>query len=64
MRIRDPGWKKFGSGIWDGKTSGPGIRDGKTSDPGFEIYIPDPQHWYPDQNQWKKFHYKIFLLKT
>jgi hypothetical protein len=32
MRIRDPGWKKFGSGI----------RDGKNSD---RINIPDPQHW-------------------
>ncbi len=34
MRIREPGWKKFGSGI----------RDGKKSDPGSRIYIPDPQH--------------------
>jgi hypothetical protein len=34
MRIRDPGWKQFGSGI----------RDGKKSDPGSEINIPDPQH--------------------
>jgi hypothetical protein len=31
MRIRDPGWRQFGSGI----------RDGKKSDPG---YIPDPPH--------------------
>jgi hypothetical protein len=39
MRIRDPGWRKFGSGI----------RDGKKSDPGFGINIPDPQHWkYPE----------------
>ncbi len=33
MRIRDPGWKRFGSGI----------RDGKRSDPG-SGNIPDPQH--------------------
>jgi hypothetical protein len=35
MRIRDPGWRQFGSGI----------RDGKKSDPGSGINIPDPQHW-------------------
>jgi hypothetical protein len=23
----DPGWKKFGSGMWDGKKLGSGIRD-------------------------------------
>jgi hypothetical protein len=34
MRIRDPGWKKVGSGI----------RDDKKSDPGSGINIPDPQH--------------------
>ncbi len=34
MRIRDPGWKKFGAGI----------RDGKNSDPGPGINIQDPQH--------------------
>jgi hypothetical protein len=27
MRIRDPGWRQFGSGIRDGKKVGPGIRD-------------------------------------
>jgi hypothetical protein len=32
--LRDPGRKKFGSGI----------RDGKHSDPGSMINIPDPQH--------------------
>jgi hypothetical protein len=38
MRIRDPGWRQFGSGI----------RDEKKSDPGSGINIPDPQHWiYP-----------------
>jgi hypothetical protein len=31
----DPGWKKFVSGI----------RDGKNSEPGSGINIPDPQHW-------------------
>ncbi len=36
MRIRDPGWRQFGSGI----------RDGKKSDPGSGINIPDPPHWY------------------
>jgi hypothetical protein len=36
MRIRDPGWRQFGSGI----------RDGKKSDPGSRINIPDPQHWF------------------
>jgi hypothetical protein len=35
IRIRDLGWKKFGSGI----------RDGKNSDPGSGINISDPQHW-------------------
>jgi hypothetical protein len=30
----DPGWRQFGSGIWDGKKS----------DPGPGINIPDPQH--------------------
>ncbi len=34
MRIRDPGWRQFGSGI----------RDGKMSDPGSGINIPDTQH--------------------
>jgi hypothetical protein len=34
MRIRDPGWEKFGSGI----------RDEKNSVPGSAINIPDPQH--------------------
>jgi hypothetical protein len=33
MRIRDPGWRQFGSGI----------RDGKKSDPGSGINIPDLQ---------------------
>jgi hypothetical protein len=42
MRVWDPGWKKFGSGIRDGKNSDPGwekIGSGieKNSD-------PDPQH--------------------
>jgi hypothetical protein len=32
MRIRDPGWRQFGSGI------------GKKSDLGSGINIPDPQH--------------------
>jgi hypothetical protein len=38
MRIRDPGWRQFGSGIRD--------PDGKKSDPGsgINIPIPDPQH--------------------
>jgi hypothetical protein len=34
MRIRDPGWRQFASGIRD--------RDGKKSDPGSGIDIPDP----------------------
>jgi hypothetical protein len=25
MQIRDPGWKTFGSGIWDGKNSDLGV---------------------------------------
>ncbi len=37
MRIRDPGWGKFGSVIRDGKKSDPGY--------GIRINIPDPQHW-------------------
>ncbi len=36
MRIRDPGWRQFGSGI----------RDGKMSDPGSGINIPDPPHCF------------------
>jgi hypothetical protein len=36
MRIRDPGWGKFGSVIRDGKKSDPGY--------GIRINIPDPQH--------------------
>ncbi len=36
MRIRDPGWRQFGSGI----------RDRKKSDLGSGIHIPDPQHWF------------------
>jgi hypothetical protein len=39
MRIRDPGWRQFGSGI----------QDGKNSDPASGIIIPDPQHCY---NEW------------
>jgi hypothetical protein len=44
--IRDPGWKKIGSGIRDGKNSDPEseIRNEKNSDPGFGINIPDQQH--------------------
>jgi hypothetical protein len=34
MRIRDPGWRQFGSGI----------RDGKKSEPGSGINNQDPQH--------------------
>jgi hypothetical protein len=41
MRIRDPGWKKFGSGIWDGKNSDP-----KWKKFGSGINIPDPQQWF------------------
>ncbi len=41
MRIRDPGWKKFGSRMEIIR-----IRDGKNLDPGFGINIPDPQHWF------------------
>jgi|LakMenEpi03Aug12_release.lakeMendotaPanAssembly.Ray.scaffolds.fasta_scaffold2460683_1 hypothetical protein len=33
MRIRDPGWKKFGYGIRNGKKVGSGINN------------PDPQQW-------------------
>jgi hypothetical protein len=35
IRIRNPGWKKFGFGI----------RNGKNSDPGSGTTPPDPQHW-------------------
>jgi hypothetical protein len=35
----DPGWKKFGSGIKDGKNSDPGWKK-----VGSGINIPDPQH--------------------
>jgi hypothetical protein len=47
----DPGWKKLGSGIRDGKNSDPGSGMGKPRirDPGWRkfgsgINIPDPQH--------------------
>jgi hypothetical protein len=44
MRIRDPGWKKFGFWIRDGK---------KKSDPGAGKNIPDPQHWSYDESVWQ-----------
>jgi hypothetical protein len=56
MRIRDPGWRQFGSGMETVRIRDPGwrqfgsgmetlrIRDGKKSDPGSGINIPDPQH--------------------
>jgi hypothetical protein len=37
----DPGWKKFGSGILDGKNSDPGW---KKVGSGIGKIIPDPQH--------------------
>ncbi len=40
MWIRDPVWKKFGSGT----------RDGKKSDLGSGMNIPDPQHWFYPSN--------------
>jgi hypothetical protein len=50
MRIRDPGWKKFGSGMEKIR-----IQDGKNSDlvSGMEkfgsgINNPDPQHWWAE----------------
>jgi hypothetical protein len=36
MRIWDPGWRQFESGIRDGKKYDP--------DPGYGINIPDTQH--------------------
>jgi hypothetical protein len=39
MRIWDPGWRQFGSGIRDGKKSDPGWKK-----VGSGINIPDPQH--------------------
>ncbi len=42
MRIRDPGWRQFVSGI----------RDGKKSNPGSGINIPDPQHCFPYRLSW------------
>jgi hypothetical protein len=44
VRIRDPGWRQFGSGIRDGDSSDPGSGNGKKSDPESGINIPDPQH--------------------
>jgi hypothetical protein len=47
MRIRDPGWRQFGSGIRDGDSSDPGsgIQVGKKSDPGSGIRDPqEDQH--------------------
>jgi hypothetical protein len=50
MRIQDPGWKKFGPGIRDGKKSDTGsgktsrIPNTEKSDPEPGINIPDPQH--------------------
>ncbi len=43
MRIRDPKWKKIGSGIWNGKNLDLGW---KNSDPGSGKNIPDPQHCF------------------
>jgi hypothetical protein len=48
MRIRDPGWRQFGSGI----------RDGKKSDPGYGINIPDPQHCLFGSQAQCKFSYQ------
>jgi hypothetical protein len=42
MRIRDPGWRQFGSGIRDGKKVGSGIN------------IPDPQHWKQEKERPRK----------
>jgi hypothetical protein len=44
MRIRDPEWNNCR--IWNPgwKKVGSGIRNGKKSDPGSGINIPDPQH--------------------
>jgi hypothetical protein len=57
MRIRDPGWRQFGSGI----------RYGKKSNPGCGINIPDPQHWFPSgfENIYKTvFRAKALLLRV
>jgi hypothetical protein len=54
MRIRDPGWKKFGSGI----------RDGKKSDPGSGINIPDPQHCKITPSIFSKFKFCVEARKS
>ncbi len=48
MRIRDPGWRQFGSGI----------RDGKKSDPGSGINIPDPQHCLKESTLYENSYYR------
>jgi hypothetical protein len=53
MRIRDPGWKKVGSGI----------RDGKKSDPESGINIPDPPHCFFVATNITKFKYFLFLSR-
>jgi hypothetical protein len=53
MRIRDPGWRQFGSGI----------RDGKKSDPGSGINIPDPPHWFKE-NKYYIIFYSIQCYST
>ncbi len=58
MRIRDLGWRLFGSGIRDGKKSR--IRDGKKSNPGSGINIPDPPHC---PKHWSR-HYWILLCNS
>ncbi len=47
MRIQNPGWKKFRSGIrdpgWKNFDPGSGIQDGKNSDPGSRIWDKHPR---------------------
>jgi hypothetical protein len=53
MRIRDPGWRQFGSGI----------RDGKKSDPGSGINIPDPQHCNKEEKKTTSEQLLVFIIK-
>jgi hypothetical protein len=46
MRIQNPGWKEFGSRIWDGKKVGTGSR--------ITINISDPQHWFKTSKDFNK----------
>jgi hypothetical protein len=65
MRILDPGWRQFGSGIRNGKKSDPGSRI-NFPDPESGLNIPDPQHWIKEalKGMLPCLYFKIFIFKV